>query len=52
VLGLDDRPQASSACRAVPKERVEQARQTSFTPSRIAELYDFPRLDGAASGSR
>lgn len=50
VLGLDDRPQASSACRAVPKERVEQARQTSFTPSRIAELYDFPHLDG--SGQR
>ncbi len=51
VLGLDDRPQAGSACRAVPRERVEQARQTSFTPPRIAELYDFPRnLDG--SGQR
>jgi kumamolisin len=51
VLGLDDRPQAVSACRAVPHERVEQARQTSFTPPRIAELYGFPRhLDG--SGQR
>ncbi len=51
VLGLDDRPQASVAHRAVPHERVEQARLTSFTPPRIAELYDFPRdLDG--SGQR
>jgi kumamolisin len=48
VLGLDDRPQASADCRAVPRERVEQARKTSFTPPRIAELYDFPRhLDGS-----
>jgi kumamolisin len=47
VLGLDDRPQASPACRAVPEERAEEARKTSFTPTRIAELYDFPRnLDG------
>jgi len=51
VLGLDDRPQASAAHRAVPHERVEAARLTSFTPPRIAELYDFPRdLDG--SGQR
>jgi len=51
VLGLDDRPQATTACRAVPRERAEQARRTSFTPQRIAELYDFPRhLDG--SGQR
>ena len=51
VLGLDDRPQASTSYRLVPNERVEQARHTSFTPSRIAELYDFPRdLDG--SGQR
>jgi kumamolisin len=51
VLGLDDRPQAAPAFRAVPHERVEEARKTSFTPSRIAELYDFPRhLDG--SGQR
>lgn len=51
VLGLDDRPQATPDLRAVPKARAEQARKTSFTPNRIAELYDFPRdLDG--SGQR
>ncbi len=51
VLGLDDRPQAAPACRAVPHARAEEARKTSFTPARIAELYDFPRqLDG--SGQR
>jgi kumamolisin len=51
VLGLDDRPQASVDTRFVPHERVEAARQTSFTPARIAELYDFPlHLDG--SGQR
>ena len=47
VLGLDDRPQAAPACRAVPHARAEEARKTSFTPSRIAELYEFPgHLDG------
>ncbi len=51
VLGLDDRPQASTAHRTVPHERVEAARLTSFTPPRVAELYDFPHeLDG--SGQR
>ncbi len=51
VLGLDDRPQATADCRAVPRERAEQAEKTSFTPPRVAELYDFPRrLDG--SGQR
>jgi kumamolisin len=51
VLGLDDRPQATPDCRAVPRERAEEARRTSFTPPRIAELYEFPRhLDG--SGQR
>jgi len=51
VLGLDDRPQATTASHMVPHERVEQARLTSFTPTRIAELYDFPgHLDG--SGQR
>jgi kumamolisin len=51
VLGLDDRPQATTAHRVVPHERLEQARERSFTPPRIAELYDFPRdLDG--SGQR
>lgn len=51
VLGLDDRPQATTACHMVPHERLEEARLTSFTPTRIAELYDFPHhLDG--SGQR
>ena len=51
MLGLDDRPQATADCRAVPRERAEQARKTSFTPPRVAELYEFPRrLDG--SGQR
>ncbi len=51
VLGLDDRPQATADYRAVPQERAEQARKTSFTPPQIARLYDFPRrLDG--SGQR
>lgn len=51
VLGLDDRPAASVDTRFVPHDRVEQARLTSFTPHRIAELYEFPRrLDG--SGQR
>ena len=51
VLGLDDRPQATPDLRTVPQARARQARKTSFTPTRIAELYDFPReLDG--SGQR
>src|SRR5947199_410659 len=51
VLGLDNRPQATADCRAVPREHAEEARKTSFTPSRIAQLYEFPRrLDG--SGQR
>jgi kumamolisin len=51
VLGLDDRPQATPDLRTVPQARARQARKTSFTPARIAELYDFPReLDG--SGQR
>lgn len=51
VLGLDDRTQATADHRAVPHARAEQARKTSFTPPRIARLYEFPRrLDG--SGQR
>ena len=51
VLGLDNRPQATADCRAVPREHAEEARRTSFTPSRVAQLYEFPRrLDG--SGQR
>src|SRR5262249_43952896 len=51
VLGLDDRPQATTACHMVPHERVEEARLKSFTPTRVAELSDLPgHLDG--SGQR
>jgi kumamolisin len=51
VLGLDDRPQAHSKCHVIPSDRVQETEHTSFTPNRIAELYDFPRhLDG--SGQR
>ena len=47
VLGLDDRPQAHVTCRILPQARVEQARHRSFTPTRLADLYEFPRhLDG------
>ena len=47
VLGLDDRPQATADSRAVPHDRAEQVRRTSFSPPRVAELYEFPRrLDG------
>jgi kumamolisin len=47
VLGLDDRPQAHSTCRALPQERLAQAKGRAFTPRRVAELYEFPaRLDG------
>jgi kumamolisin len=51
VLGLDDRPQAHTTCHVLPDARVARAKHTSFTPTRFAELYDFPRrLDG--SGQR
>jgi kumamolisin len=47
VLGLDDRPQAHSKCHVIPPEHLHRVRPTSFTPKRIAELYDFPdQLDG------
>jgi kumamolisin len=42
VFGLDDRPQAHSKGHTVPPEHVDRVRPTSFTPRRIAELYDFP----------
>jgi kumamolisin len=51
VLGLDDRPQAHSKCHVIPAEHMKRGKHTSFTPKRIAELYDFPqRFDG--SGQR
>jgi kumamolisin len=47
VLGLDDRPQAHSTYHVIPSERLQQVERRSFTPKRIAELYDFPKhLDG------
>ena len=47
VLGLDDRPQAHSKCHVIPSERMAQVKDRSFTPKRVAELYDFPnRLSG------
>ena len=51
VLGLDNRPQAHRGLSRRPQEHAEAGAETSFTPSRVAELYDFPRrLDG--SGQR
>jgi kumamolisin len=51
VLGLDNRPQAHSKGHAISPDRQERTKHTSFTPKRIAELYDFPkRADG--SGQR
>jgi kumamolisin len=48
VLGLDDRPQAHSKCHVIGPEHLDRVRATSFTPTRIAELYDFPNhVDGA-----
>lgn len=48
VLGLDNRPQAHSKCHVIPREHLARVKATSFTPKRIAELYDFPHhLDGA-----
>ena len=47
VLGLDDRPQAHSKCHVIPPERMGAVKHRSFTPKRIAELYEFPGdLDG------
>jgi kumamolisin len=42
VLGLDDRPQAHSKCHLIPPERVVQVKDQSFTPQRLAELYEYP----------
>lgn len=47
VLGLDTRPQAHSKGHVLPPERMPEAKPRSFTPKRIAELYEFPRqFDG------
>jgi kumamolisin len=50
VLGLDDRPQARPHFRsAAPRRRVRPraGAAASFTPTRLAELYDFPAGTGA-----
>lgn len=40
VLGLDNRPQAEA------RVRIAAQPQASFTPVQIAQLYDFPKVDG------
>jgi len=52
VLGLDNRPQARPHFRARPPHgnvqwRAEAAASTSFTPTALASLYDFPPGTGA-----
>jgi kumamolisin len=52
VLGLDNRPQARPHFRARPPHgnvhwRAEAAASTSFTPTALASLYDFPPGIGA-----
>ncbi|MFD0482636.1 protease pro-enzyme activation domain-containing protein [Kineococcus sp. GCM10028916] len=46
VLGLDDRPQARAQFRVARAEAVT----SSFTPLRLAEVYDFP-TDSDGSGT-
>ena len=43
VLGLDNRPQAHSKCHVIASDRLRQTKHRSFTPKRVAELYDFPK---------
>lgn len=43
VLGLDSRPQARSHIRIRPAA----ATGVSYTPLQVAQLYDFPSLDGS-----
>jgi kumamolisin len=45
VLGLDDRPQAG------PRIRPAQEGGTSYTPTQVASLYDFPATSGGAAQS-
>jgi kumamolisin len=48
VLGLDNRPQARPHFRVRPTFHPAKAQQTSsFTPSQVASLYQFPQGDGS-----
>jgi kumamolisin len=50
VLGLDDRPQAAPHFRMLeePAGAIRaRVASTSFTPDKLAALYDFPNGDGA-----
>ncbi len=51
VLGLDDRPQASTNIRVLSQEGLEAAKDRAYTPVRFADLYDFPR-DCDGTGQR
>jgi kumamolisin len=51
VLGLDDRPQANTNIRVLSDEHLEAAKDRAYTPTRLAELYDFPR-DCDGTGQR
>lgn len=51
VLGLDDRPQATPHFRVRPEQTKETRRAaspaTSYKPTQVAKLYDFPTGSGA-----
>ena len=48
VMGLDDRPQARAHFRFRPPFRPAQGRaDTSYLPTEVADLYDFPESTGA-----
>ncbi|PPT90244.1 S53 family peptidase [Xanthomonas theicola] len=54
VLGLDDRPQARTLPRTLPRARAQDAPPPAaaapvaqYTPPQLAELYGFPEHDGA-----
>jgi kumamolisin len=47
VLGLDDRPQARPHFRIRPPFHPAQAPAETFTPVRMASLYNFPAGDGS-----
>lgn len=49
VLGLDNRPQAQPHFRVRPKRdsRAAPKQASTFTPTQLASLYNFPEGDGA-----